>query len=574
MAAERQRQMNQGFEKILKNPVLITCPRQSSSSHPTGILRDDQQSLNVANAAATKSSQIIALNTSSENSCSSILVGHVEPQRKESAQNEQVLQQLQQLWDEIQEQKNQLFRELNNTNKCHQSTNTNVADRKNTGQQTTNRDIRNEVNRNLKNVEIQTTDHNGAAQLLSIETTKDGSEAPVKIIINVKGDKQPPPPQEAVKPSKERRQISDNIGQKYPKTPAKTKKNRQEVVKITTDPDGSSTSTAYHGLPNRIHTEMSAALSQPRKTIESPALAHYITRLLGMTRSSIEQLGVSSASTVDTASSSIINGSSNVSIAVFEDDEQRLEKLQRFIDDNHNFLSSIDESLKASNNVDNVDKVETVWMQTLQEKEAEMKRDRLKQQQRKAPETNDKKTAEEQAKVSTAQPIRPILKKPVAKDDASLLQTFDDVTDNCNRRIANLTEMIQKVRQEKHRLMESAFSTTTNNNTSKGSSTSSQGKGKNSTEYLDFGEGGGGGGREDLRSTTPEESVATEEMARRLVGSKQIGISRDSGICVSRPITATGLRDSPIEAPFQPTAEMIKEIEERGRVKPPVALKR
>lgn len=614
MAAERQQQLNQNFENLLKKPVLITCPRQPI---------DQPQSLNVAlgNAAtAQKPDQAFAQNSSSENSRTSILLDHVAPnnpqqqqrpkQKMDNSHNEQLLQ-LQKLWDEIKEQKNQLLQEIKDC-QLNVKTTANAAvpsQLNNVAKQDPHKSK--ETKRKLKNVEIQ-TDQNGQRYVCIQQGGGDkttDSSAPVNIIINVKGNDSPgrEPAKNNLLPTKG---LSENIKQKkYPHTPGRKSSKTVTDHVINTDPDGSSTSTAYHGLPNRINTELSQALSAPkpttaaaaagkstrRKTVQSPALAHYITRLLGMTRSSIEQLGVSSVSTVETASSSIINGSSNVSTSsVANIDDDRLDKLQRFIDDNHSFLSSIDESLmKTTGGNDDADlaQVETVWMQTLQEKEAEMKRHRSKNPKVTVTVTEEQVQAVKVTNVTAApQPIRPILKKPsvgvaaAAKDNALLMQTFDDVTDNCSRRIANLTEMISKVRQEKQKLMESAFSTTNNTlkvvsstATSSPSSQQSGGgaKAQNSTEYLDFenvdaNDGGGGGGREqEARSTTPEESVATEEMARRLVGSKQMGISRDSGICVSRPITATGLRDSPVEAPFQPTAEMIKEIEDRSQVKPP-----
>lgn len=119
--------------------------------------------------------------------------------------------------------------------------------------------------------------------------------------------------------------VTNGSGKQYPKTPAaaKAKVVTMERKQVDISSQSSTSITAYLSPPEQIRTQLTEALQQrgilkkPRpQQEESPQvndaeLLQYIIRMLGMSRTSIEQLNMSSVSTVQTPESSVINISSN-----------------------------------------------------------------------------------------------------------------------------------------------------------------------------------------------------------------------------------------------------------------------
>lgn len=615
--------MNKLVEDYLHKPVLITCPRVSNRKQCSS------SDLNVAsNTGAIPKQRPISVLNSSDESCTSILLGYVDSRSRtliddigQHQDEGNKMNELLRLLDQLNMQKKLLLEEIEKTQDAVPSSNLakiyktvrnidkeksvilthNDGDKENRpeyGQTLGAREQEELLKEQRLEAKIrelivdeqkkaQAAKH--ASKNAGIQTERqptrhyihteindespDSSGAPVKIIINVteKGKVE----KRFVEPRRRPLHqttipVSDDPGQVFPKTPVKkTVVNPKPVntelnipkITLNADADGSSTSTAYRSLPTTLNLPINNKQTKPTRaaTATTPALGQYITRLLGMSRASIEQLGVSSCTSLETPSSSIINVSANISSEDGIIDEERIQKVKRFINESYSFLSDFEESLKHTNvNEDSNKTTETVWMKTLKDKEAEMKR--MKKESRHLKELLRKKEEVERAREATTAPllIRPILKKPNSpkkvqvfveekaapiSSDESLVNQFDGMTGDINKKISTLEEMINQVRREKKKLLESTLtsdSTTTATNSERG---------QNSTEYLEISNKRPDDTSSEVSELRTQEGTVSEELRQKLASSRQIGISRDSGICVSRPMTATDVRDriSPVD---------------------------
>lgn len=374
--------------------------------------------------------------------------------------------------------------------------------------------------------------------------------------------------------------VVNRTGQVYRKTPAKRKN-----VDISSP---STTLTAYLSPPDAIETELTKTLrqkgeaaNQPDQAVNTkpvtnaqdlnPQLLHYIVRLLGMTRTSIEQLNVSSMSTVSTPNSSVVNVSlnrkmsiSSISSTSWPDqmpviDDAKWEQLNRFIAENYKFVSSLNDTISRNEKqvaaTRRAHDTEPVWNELL---------------------TNESQTA----KPPVDQPKSIMRKKStkVVETKASeptkndLITKYDELTANCAKRINDLDQMISKVREEKQKLLENTLS-------SAGSLVNGNTK-ENVTEYLDFPQdqrppltgGDIGDATVTLQTTTksadssagsdpknetaapsPEFSSSSGAAIAAIINktgllstrTRQFGESKDSGVGVSRPVTSSDFRDSP-----------------------------
>lgn len=384
-------------------------------------------------------------------------------------------------------------------------------------------------------------------------TQADTPDAPVQIIIQVNGGAKRKVNKYVNKASKVKPVVPlrDKPSQVFPKTPAKCPL-KESIGAVA---DGSSTSTAYQSLPKVIRTDLTDVLqsnkeqakggnTNQKEIIAASALQQYIRRLLGISRASIDQLEVSEVSSVATPSSSLMNISTNVSYhnseATIED--AHIDKLRSFIQDNHSFISDLEKSLKelslSGREEADIKAVESAWMHTLAKKEKEMKKGK-----------RDSKRPTQEARHQSKTVIRPILKKPASPKKVQVVETesqqkprqvvhnerFEASTQSCNKRIADLNEMIVQVRREKQRLLENTYS-------SMGSSVSEPCQ--NSTEYIEIGKKARSDGSHNSSRTTTELPSLSDERkvddTSSLVASKQIGVSRDSGLGgTSRPMTAS-----------------------------------
>lgn len=157
----------------------------------------------------------------------------------------------------------------------------------------------------------------------------------------------------------------------------------------------------------------------------------------------------------------------------------------------------------------------------------------------------------------------------------SQIARYAQLTENCTHRIAELTELINRVREEKQRLLEVTLSSVSDN-------------GRQSTEYLDLPEGKSrttNEGESSLASSTeettaaPHKSTSSLDIGRQipklsaLEKNRSIAASQDSGIAESRPMTALEHRQD-LEPISQTTTESHSIVQGHRKMKPPPSLRR
>ncbi|XP_075145343.1 anastral spindle 1 [Haematobia irritans] len=161
----------------------------------------------------------------------------------------------------------------------------------------------------------------------------------------------------------------------------------------------------------------------------------------------------------------------------------------------------------------------------------------------------------------------------------SQIARYAQLTENCTHRIAELTELINRVRQEKQRLLEVTLSSVSDN-------------GRQSTEYLELPEGKSrmtNEGESSLASSTedaitatvaPPKSIPSMDIVHQipklstLEKNRQINASQDSGIAESRPITAQENRLNDVEPISQTSTESQGNSLHQRKLKPPPSLRR
>jgi anastral spindle 1 len=331
------------------------------------------------------------------------------------------------------------------------------------------------------------------------------------------------------------------------------------------DSDGTSISTSYQSLPEKIHDTSNQKQSSIRKNHHklNPVLMHYITRLLGMkTNMDRNQLNVQ-VSPVLTPGSSTINtsGNNDTNSDAPSFDEKRLQKLREFINENYSFLSEVNETLEENKlqdeNEENISKVEGVWQEVLRKKKpvkTNVNEDLKKQVEQQINQQLSRPLIDHNKRPKTAvagkrtphmKENQPPVKSQVTDGDmlsmtkileSHMLNNFSEYTSNCQKRIAELAQMMEKVRREKLKLIENSLS---------------------SGDYAPFTE------YKELAMHTKSQEIPTtsqsdmkdsqredppsEEINNILhKQTKPFGVSKDSGISLlSRPVTSSDFRDSP-----------------------------
>ncbi|XP_011191372.2 uncharacterized protein LOC105217845 [Zeugodacus cucurbitae] len=537
---------------------------------------------------------------------------------------------------------------------------------------------------------------------------------PLEIIIKLKNEGSRRSKQNVKKPTKSPRKVSTlidtptrRLGVKRSASSLREKQPppQQQQKATTTAKQGEinrqnsydSNSTSYRSLPSRIANEVDALVDQlalgeeeaitdipatavveeanapthqskatQRPARLNPLIAHYVQRLLGMSRNSVLGLGVSS-SDIETPSSSIMNVSSNRvgTVVNVSDSQERIQRVQRFINENRSFISELEDTLRSQSDVTletSIRMFEEIWQQRLrQEQQSGVEKAQKQQtaairhkeivpatvdararipreqadnaryvrdsavvvsQQAKVTRNPDKGPTEtrtraviaetmtnasqqqrapvEQTRAPTAthakqtpsqqhrqfvqnekdgnaanraattmnaeretQPKRDIAVTTEERRAEEQIARYEQLTENCTQRIAELTELIQKVRIEKKRLMEVTLSSVS--------------EGRNSTEYIELPDGtrrrsnasvdrntsissGSSAGAsvrhalttqpttsidytppnklEQQAAATSAEGLSALDSAAPLEKHKPTGVSRDSGISISRPLTA------------------------------------
>ncbi len=326
---------------------------------------------------------------------------------------------------------------------------------------------------------------------------------------------------------------------------------------------GSTTSTAYRSPPPTFHTDFTNILSKEadakatklpiNKPVQQTDLAQYITRLLGMSQQSVDQLGVSTGSSIATPSDSVIEVAENMPAGMI--DSNHLNRVQAKINDSIRLAKEVDDSFKQAKKYD---EMKNVVKRVRDTKEQEIK---LVNERQMPTKRQTKLQHSDVVKTKSPEKSKKIKQKTdtIGQGHTNEATIEANIPENTKRIIADLTKQIEKVRQDKQKLMEKTLS-------SAHSSHSSSGKEFDLTEYRDFA---------PPKSKTPaDENVCSsqasdaqslpghfidEEQPKNLINTKQIGISfsRDSGIGssrpASRPVTSTDFRISPDIKPVEKT---------------------
>lgn len=366
----------------------------------------------------------------------------------------------------------------------------------------------------------------------------------------------------------------------------------------------------------------------------NPVLMHYITRLLGMSKNISTNLGVN-VSPISSPGTSTINVSENKEPSEINElsfSQDRLENLKKFIQDNYSFLSEINESLEKSQvqgaNEENISKVDNIWKDVLSKRKTPKQREESVTTQ-KIKKDSSASVAQKQVKnptilkeksILTNKITKPPVAAPVQKStnirtvpdqqnskkqlsngstsngvssapqklskpptsatitagdmlnvtkylESHMLNNYAEYTANAQKKIAHLAEMMEQVRQEKLKLIENSLSS--------GEFVT--------TEYKDIAVPVRDGSNLEVVTTSgsdlksPSQDPPSEEINNILTKQrnkqKEFGVSKDSGISMSRPVTSSDFRDSPDarvtsteerETTFQP---ILKDIPKVPRVK-------
>lgn len=398
-----------------------------------------------------------------------------------------------------------------------------------------------------------------------------GDEMPVKIIINL-NSKEDGPCGTGQDPVKWSDRLKKSAASEEPAAMAPAKVTQPNVkapsAKSKTitferrhlDEASQSTSvTAYYSPPEQLATKLTKALqSSPvagtntranAPNVHDNELLQYIVRLMGMSRTSIEQLNVSSVSTVRTPNSSVINISNNrqymssttatplsMSSLSFDRpqsmDTNKMQQLARFLANQH------PNGLAAHENGDS-DMENGTWNNILGRKSERSK-------SKSEPSDRVRSIAGRAEGVAAG---RHNLAGQEGQND--LISKYDELTANCTKRIIDLDSMISRVREEKQKILENTLSS--------GGSLIAASR-ENQTEYLEYAgpqphktadtDDGVTLPLSDSKSTNAPSSdfdTTPNEQRPNLMATRlnACGGSKDSGVGNSRPVTSSDFRESP-----------------------------
>lgn len=366
--------------------------------------------------------------------------------------------------------------------------------------------------------------------------------------------------------------VTNGKGKTYPKTPAKSNAAAKVQKEQLDNLSRSTSTTSYLSPPQQIRTQLTNAMQQqsaiadntqlPQENLEisDNLLLNYIIRMLGMSRTSVEQLNLSSVSTIKTPNSSVVNVSCNRqfisssnSTSILESsasmeqlqsvDKAKLQQLARYLAENN--------KLAANNRKDSKESGASsgMWDDILSKKNE--------------PSSNSEKiSSEKQKAVKKVQRQEEVVGDPDDKlSRGDLIAKYDQLAASCTKRIINLDSMISKVREEKQKLLENTLSS---------ASSLLTGQKDNPTEYMDYPQveenpqvqqtnnnstgsplsdsKGTNAPSSDFSSTSGTADISMQADNRAgFVGTKNrpLGESKDSGVGISRPVTSSDYRDSP-----------------------------
>ncbi|VEN44625.1 unnamed protein product [Callosobruchus maculatus] len=225
---------------------------------------------------------------------------------------------------------------------------------------------------------------------------------------------------------------------------------------------------SFYNLSKKPQQTNTNAFSDNRESSAIPKrrLLEYVTKLLGMSRTSIENLSVSSVSTVPTPSQSIVEVESNIPTAQLE---ELVKQFNKRILDQAKDLSYSPSISPCPNNTS-----ASSSGRTTKSKPGEMGAEQMDA----STSSNDKRN--------------------------TVSKTYADITESCTKRIENLSSMINKIREEKDQMLRNPPL----NGKTENKNTTSNDK-EHSTAYMDLPEG-------SVKSSS-NSSLSEEEVFKKLL---------------------------------------------------------
>ncbi|XP_064554788.1 uncharacterized protein ana1 [Drosophila montana] len=660
LALRREQKMNAAMEEMLLRPAIVTCPEVTVTRHTsprtaaTHTKSSVAEAINVGDPPPNKPDDV-----ASTGSCCSILLDYVNDQSKQLRTELKSMQadtaksiKLKSLLQRIEKIRAQLLAELQagemNGDHAQQVIDSIRKERANIHRGAA-RDI------SQREMELQQKEELLEERLRQLykqqqkvnsqqDRRKKGDDGPVEIIIKVKSDgtvkhlvpkskaqDKPNPKVATGQINKQSPTPSPTTSSSAPTEGAPAAVPSQVPVHNQRQNSIDSNSTSYRELPPVNYKNIKPVETAPPQAEPlHPMVAHYVQRLLGMSRNSIDQLGASS-SEVPTPSESIINNPRNISSGSTVNetliDNQRVERVQAFIRDNRSFVNELEDTLRnqqkdqrQQQEQEQLDKdhsersFDQLWNRRWANQQQHHK-DQAQVRETEGPTTSSRATTgrrpgpvalEEVSAKSTARSlankapqraqhnqmtiteattttritekqrqrtVEPPRTSLISQSQVTSEQTatrqmerYAKLTENCTQRIAELTELITKVREEKQRLVEVTLTS------------ASEGE-RHSTEYFDLPplhtqekpqeqvRSRTISDRSDSQDTTPSHSEALP-----LQKHKPTGASLDSGISISRPITAMGQEPPEVE-PISLASSTQSNAPRRGKV-PPATIRR
>ncbi|XP_060647517.1 uncharacterized protein LOC132785436 isoform X1 [Drosophila nasuta] len=681
LASRREQKMNEVMEQMLLRPAIVTCPEVRPSSNHNSPRKchhtksNAPYAINVGDPPLGKGDD--AVDTAS---CCSLLLDYVDDQSKQlrtelkgihskSAKSMKLRNLLQRI-DKI---RGQLLNELKAGDMSGDNAQKVIDSIR---QERANLNIDMTHNLDEREMELQKKEAILEQRLRQLyrqqqrladqkeRQVKDSDEGTHEIIIKVRSDgtvKQCVPKGKSHRKARTTEPSKPTTSSSTGSSTLSTEKKQAEVTLNQRQNSIDSNSTAYRELPpvnyENIRAAVAATAPPPTPTVATsqaeplnPIIAHYVQRLLTMSQSAINQLGVSS-SDVSTPADSIVNQPGNISSGPTADDtlinSQRMERVQAFIQENRSFINELEDTLQREQEQQQQrqqqipdqhtsEVFDEIWMKRLASKMQLQQQHKQKNLEHQAPQSQSQPekdqtqtsqrghtrrsvtiaTDTESAARSLAQLLSSQMKsKQMAinelrttsrtseiqtqkqsqtqtqsklqsqttsktqsqvinevssssdKSAARHVERYAKLTENCTQRIAELTELITKVRGEKNRLVEVTL-------------TSASEAERHSTEYFDLPplhENGQKQLEQGGSRTMSEGSDATqsnsEALPLPLQKHKSTGASLDSGISVSRPMTALGQQELPEAEPLSLGSSSQPGTHRRGKA-PPATIRR
>lgn len=406
------------FEELLKHPKVLTCPEYNDFEKQ--VRQRNRTEINIADHIVNQDSSL------ESNSCCSILLDVVNKTNKKVTEdlhkkqyNEKQCEQLEKLLKKIDEIRKILKQELS---KCKPSSD---------------KDMKNAVDSVVSVIkerhDILKENKRGSRKPVD----SDSSESLEVVMIKSPKKQRVSRKQQTDSPEKGKSlRKNQNVQADTDSTEsAEVKKNYLKKFHGNTD---SSTSTTYLSPPDRIFTRIDKicekkdkieATEKEEPNFKNQELMSYIQRLLGMTRTSINALGLSSSS-VTTPNSSTIAIESNIDA---QHEAQDTTKREEFINENYAFIERMRQEILTSPQMQGFsNRLTKNWDDSLNNVSSQKNGSSVSQR-----EQNDKSSPEANTTVDTAK--------------------IDRLSETVEQRISELNEMIMKVREEKQKILKSTI---------------------------------------------------------------------------------------------------------------------